>query len=96
MSALIFRWVACKYTQCSSSALFTYRQNEVNHVHDAQSHITDVSPTIGVCDVHQETRYTVVEKHLPKIFSSFLQVDGKELLQPERERDEEVPFELSR
>lgn len=96
MSAFIFRWVACVYTQCSSSALLTYRQNEINHVHDAQSHITNVSPTIGVCDVHQETRHTVVEKHLPKIFPSFFQVDGKKLLQPEGERDEEIPFELSR
>lgn len=76
--------------------MLTYRQQKINHVHNAQNHIADVRPAIGVCDVHQETRHTVVEEHLSKVLSPFFQVDREELLQPEGELDQVVPFELSR
>lgn len=71
-------WAACIYAGSDSPALLTYRQQEITHVHDAQNHVADVRPAIGVCDVHQETCHTVVEEHLPKVFSSFFQVDGEE------------------
>ena len=37
----------------------------------------------------------MVEEHLAKVFSTLFHVDGEELLQPEGELDQIVPFELS-
>ena len=37
----------------------------------------------------------MVEKHLAEVFPPLFQVDGEELLQPEGELDQIVPFELS-
>ena len=37
----------------------------------------------------------MVEEHLAKVFSPLFHVDGEELLQPEGELDQIVPFELS-
>lgn len=79
-SAFVEVWATCGSADSGSSAWLTYRQQKVNHVHNAKNDIADVGPTIGVRDVHQETRHTVVEKHLPKVFSSFFQVDGEECL----------------
>ena len=75
------------HSRSDSFETLTYRQQKIDHVHDAQNHIPDIRPSIGVCDVHQEACHTVVKKHLPKIFSSFFQINGNELLQPESELD---------
>ena len=73
-----------------------YRQQKVDDVHDYQNHMTDFRPAVGVGYIHQEARYAVMGEHLRIVFSSFLEVNGKHLLKPERELNEIIPLQVAR
>ena len=73
-----------------------YRQQKVDDVHDYQNHMTDFRPAVGVGYIHKEARYAMMCEHLRVVFSSFLEVDSKHLLKPERELNEIVPLQIAR
>ena len=58
--------------------------------------MTNFRPAVGVGYIHQEARYAVMGEHLRVIFSSFLEVNGKHLLKPERELNKVVPLKFAR
>lgn len=53
-------------------------------------------PAVGVRDVHEHACNDVMERHLGVVFPSLLQIDGKNLLEPEGELHEVVPLQFAR
>ena len=57
--------------------------------------MTNFGPTIGVGNVDEDAGYDVVGGHLCVVFPPLFKIDSKNLLQPERELDEIIPFQLA-
>ena len=81
--------------KCTSKVEKAHGEEEVDHVHQTQDHVADLGLIIAIACEHQDTRHHVVSKHLPMILSLLLNVHDHNLLQPEAELDEIVPFHRS-
>ena len=70
----------------------SYRQEQIDHIHNNKNDISGRSLVASVAEKDERRSDDVVSEHLPVIFSAFLDVDNKDLLQPESELSEIVPL----
>ena len=68
---------------------------EINYVHETEDHVSGFRPVVAVAGEHQDAGNDVMGEHLRMVFSSFFDIDHKDLLQPKRELHEVVPLESS-
>lgn len=72
--------------------MLTYWKEEIDNIHDAQDQVGNLNLMIPVCGKDQKIGNDVVGKHLPIILSTLLNVHDHDLLKPECELDQSVPF----
>jgi hypothetical protein len=75
--------------------LRAYGEQNISQVHDTQDDITDLRLVKSVAGKQQRRRKDVVCEHQPMILAALFDVDDKELLQPEGDLYEVVPFDES-
>lgn len=77
-----------------SSGTATYRQQEIDNVHQTQHHVGDVVEAVDIRGTQQRARDQVVRQHLVVVFPPLLDVDNEDLLNPERQLHEQIPLHL--
>ena len=73
-------------------SLKAYGEEYISKVHDTQDDIASLRLVEAVAGKQQRRRKDVVREHLPVILTAFFDVDDEELLQPEGDLHEVVPF----
>lgn len=71
----------------------TYREHQINYIHQAQDDIADLGLVVAVATNQEQAGDNVVGEHLPMVLSALLDVDNHNLLQPETELSQIVEFE---
>lgn len=74
----------------------TYREKQVNHVHQDQGKVADSRVAVPIRGVDEGARDDVMGEHLPVVLSALLDVDNNELLEPEGQLCEHVSLHKSR
>ena len=70
----------------------TYRQKQIDHIHQHQYNIPHSRLMIPVRAEHEQASNNVVREHLGVVSTSLLDMNYDDLLEPEAELDEVVPF----
>ena len=69
-----------------------YSKKYINYLHEIEYDISDLCLVVAVTHEHENAGDDVVAQHLPVVFSPLLDVDDEDLLDPETELYEVVPF----
>ena len=70
----------------------TYWQEKIHDVHDDQDNSSDFGLVVAVAAKYKCRRDDVMREHLPVIFPPLFNVDNDDLLKPECELSQVVPF----
>jgi hypothetical protein len=65
----------------------TYRKYKVDDVHKAEHHVRSIQIPIYIGDRNERACDDMMGEHLGMVFATLLDVDHKDLLQPECELD---------
>lgn len=71
----------------------TYRQDDVDSVHEDQDQVSNAGVVVVVAARHKTNSDDVVRKHLPVVLAAFFDVDNNDLLQPESPLSEHVELD---
>jgi hypothetical protein len=69
-----------------------YGKSQINRVHHHQYQMADFSLVVGVASRNEGYGDEVMRQHLPMVLSAILNVDYKQLLDPERPLCQHVNF----
>jgi hypothetical protein len=72
---------------------WTYRQQEINYVHETEDNIGNICVTVHVGNRNRDTGDDMVGEHLVMIFAAFFEMDNEDLLEPKGQLHEVVPLE---
>lgn len=73
----------------------TYWKDEIHRIHGPENQIGHFGLVIAVTCEYQAGSNNMVGKHLPVVFSPFLEVEDHDLLEPKGILNENVPFSKS-
>jgi hypothetical protein len=76
-----------------SRAYETYREHQIDDIHQTQDDIADLCLVVAVAANQEQTCDDVVGEHLPMILSALFNVDDQDLLQPKAELSQIVELE---
>jgi hypothetical protein len=69
-----------------------YGKNDIHNIHRAQNKVPYFGVVVTIACEYQPGCDNMVREHLPIVLSSFLNIDGHDLLQPERILNQRVPL----
>ena len=71
----------------------THREDQINHIHEAEDHIPNPCLIVTITSRNQSTGNEVMGQHLHMILSSLFDIHNQDLLDPECKLYKIVPLE---
>ena len=74
----------------------SYREKEVDDIHQHQNEVADTGEAISVRGKNERDGDNVMGEHLPVVLAALLNVDNQDLLHPKAELGQHVPLHEAR